>query len=223
PMEWRALGARRTSSPHRDRRPPWTSRCRTRRPPPGDDHGDGRRRQCGESAGAHDPRDRRRDRDFASGSQCLAGARPIGSDARLLQFGRARCAGTIAAGRHLAMACGNGGRDGRGRGMSREGPTAALRWFLTTRLDALLPAAAAGDGSEAALALFHETAGKVPAYGRFLAEQGIDPGTIRSAEDFRHLPLTSKANYVNRYPLAERCRAGRIESCDMVAVSSGST
>jgi phenylacetate-CoA ligase len=35
--------------------------------------------------------------------------------------------------------------------------------------------------------------------------------------------MTTKENYHGRYPLAERCRGGRLVSCDMVAVSSGST
>jgi phenylacetate-CoA ligase len=33
----------------------------------------------------------------------------------------------------------------------------------------------------------------------------------------------TKQNYHTRYPLAQRCRDGRLTSCDMIAVSSGST
>jgi phenylacetate-CoA ligase len=71
--------------------------------------------------------------------------------------------------------------------------------------------------------LFAEVAESVPAYGAFLRERGIDPATVRSEEDFRRLPLTDKDSYHRRYPLPQLCRGGRLDGCDMVAVSSGST
>lgn len=74
-----------------------------------------------------------------------------------------------------------------------------------------------------ALELFRRVAGSVPAYGQFLAEHGVDPGLVVTPADFTRLPLMTKENYHNRYPLAQRCRDGRLESCDMIAVSSGST
>ena len=73
------------------------------------------------------------------------------------------------------------------------------------------------------LDLFERTRRGVPAYAAFLTEQGVDPARIRSLEDFRQLPLTTKANYHHRYPLADRCRAGDLSSSDMIAASSGST
>ena len=42
-----------------------------------------------------------------------------------------------------------------------------------------------------------------PPIGLFLAEHGIDPATIRQPADLARLPLMTKANYVQRYPLAE--------------------
>ena len=42
-------------------------------------------------------------------------------------------------------------------------------------------------------------------------------------EDFHRLPVMDKENYHRRYPLPERCRGGRLDGCDMVAVSSGSS
>jgi phenylacetate-CoA ligase len=78
-------------------------------------------------------------------------------------------------------------------------------------------------GAEAALALFHEVAATVPAYGVFLRENGVDPGRIRTAEDFRHVPLLTKDAYHRRHPLPQLCRGGRLDGCDMVAVSSGSS
>jgi phenylacetate-CoA ligase len=77
--------------------------------------------------------------------------------------------------------------------------------------------------TERALALFRDVAGSVPAYGAFLAEHGVDPASIRTADDFSCLPLTTKEGYLRRHTLAELCRGGTIEGSDMVAVSSGST
>ncbi|MGH2412327.1 MAG: phenylacetate--CoA ligase family protein, partial [Microcystaceae cyanobacterium] len=37
------------------------------------------------------------------------------------------------------------------------------------------------------------------------------------------LPLTTKANYLQSYSLADLCRHGSLETCDLIAVSSGST
>jgi phenylacetate-coenzyme A ligase PaaK-like adenylate-forming protein len=47
--------------------------------------------------------------------------------------------------------------------------------------------------------------------------------TRRRFSRFRGLPLMTRENYHQRYPLAQRCRDGRLENCDIIAVSSGST
>jgi phenylacetate-CoA ligase len=73
------------------------------------------------------------------------------------------------------------------------------------------------------LDLFRQTAGSVPAYRHFLREHGVDPAEVRTIADFGRLPLMTKENYHTRYPLVQRCRDGRLDSCDMIAVSSGST
>ncbi|WP_238412649.1 phenylacetate--CoA ligase family protein [Saccharothrix deserti] len=73
------------------------------------------------------------------------------------------------------------------------------------------------------LELFHRVAATVPAYRKFLAEHDIRPDDIRTVDAFRGLPLTDKENYHRRYPLPELCRDGRLDGCDMVAVSSGSS
>jgi phenylacetate-CoA ligase len=73
------------------------------------------------------------------------------------------------------------------------------------------------------LELFHRAAGSVPAYQDFLHAHGVDPAQVRDIADFRELPLMTRENYHLRYPLPQRCRDGRLESCDMIAVSSGST
>jgi phenylacetate-CoA ligase len=104
----------------------------------------------------------------------------------------------------------------------RAGVTAAaFRDFSTTSLDAAL--SFEGDGSAEAVALFRASAESVPAYRDWLGSQGFDPESVRAPADFQRVPVMTKQNYVQRYPLAARCRGGRIDECDMVAVSSGST
>jgi phenylacetate-CoA ligase len=73
------------------------------------------------------------------------------------------------------------------------------------------------------LNFFRHTAGSVPAYRDFLREQGVEPADMHGLADFGRLPLMTKENYHNRYRLPQRCRNGRLDSCDMIAVSSGST
>ena len=99
----------------------------------------------------------------------------------------------------------------------------AFRKFLAAPLDNLLRPPPGRDPCVEAVALFQDVAANVPAYGSFLAEQGVDATKIRTAQDFAGLPLVTKQNYIQRHPLARLCRGGRLESCDFVAVSSGST
>jgi phenylacetate-CoA ligase len=73
------------------------------------------------------------------------------------------------------------------------------------------------------LALFHDAAANVPAYRDFLRANDIDPGSVRDMADFVRLPMLTKDNYQLRYPLPQLCRDGRLDACDMVAVSSGSS
>ncbi|MEV0679151.1 phenylacetate--CoA ligase family protein [Actinosynnema sp. NPDC050436] len=73
------------------------------------------------------------------------------------------------------------------------------------------------------LDLFHRVATTVPAYRRFLAAHGVDPAGVVTVDDFRRLPLTDKDNYHRRHPLPDLCRDGRLDGCDLVAVSSGSS
>jgi phenylacetate-CoA ligase len=46
---------------------------------------------------------------------------------------------------------------------------------------------------------------------------------VRSAGDFDRLPMLTKDTYHRKYPLPDLCRGGRLDGCDMVAVSSGSS
>jgi phenylacetate-CoA ligase len=99
----------------------------------------------------------------------------------------------------------------------------AQQTFLVTPLDALLQERSPADIESHILDLFQSVVSDVPAYRTFLSEQGIEARKILSLQHFQTLPLTNKFNYLQRYPLAEVCRQGHLESCDMVAVSSGST
>jgi phenylacetate-CoA ligase len=99
----------------------------------------------------------------------------------------------------------------------------ALQNFLSTPLYQRLNRPDSPEAGTAVLHLFHQVAETVPAYQHFLQNQGINPATIQSFLDFQTLPLTTKANYLQQYSLAQLCRQGKLETCDFIAVSSGST
>ncbi len=95
--------------------------------------------------------------------------------------------------------------------------------FLNTPLDTLIQEHLNTKAEDSAMSLFHDIATSVPAYKNFLAEQAINPDSIQTFADFQTLPPLTKENYLQRYSLANLCRYGQIETCDMIAVSSGST
>jgi phenylacetate-CoA ligase len=95
--------------------------------------------------------------------------------------------------------------------------------FLKTPLDQLLQPGETGDGSQEALTLFRAVARDVPAYRSLLAEQGIDPASVKTAADLARLPLLDKKNYTRRFPLDDLVLGGKLTRCDFFAVSSGST
>ncbi len=99
----------------------------------------------------------------------------------------------------------------------------AFQDFLNTPLDLRLNRYQNDSAQTAVLSLFRDVAAQVPAYKAFLTAQNIDPASIQTFEDFQTLPLITKENYLQRHPLAELCRGGQLETCDMIAVSSGST
>jgi phenylacetate-CoA ligase len=77
-----------------------------------------------------------------------------------------------------------------------------------------------GDGAQRALTLFRDAAVNVPAYADFLKVHGVEPGTV---SDLARVPMLTKDTYQRRYPLPMLCRGGRLDACDIVAVSSGSS
>lgn len=95
--------------------------------------------------------------------------------------------------------------------------------FLSTSLETTLARHLTTAPETAALALFRSVAAEVPAYRDFLQKQGIDATQVNNFDDFRALPLVTKANYMRAYPLPALCRHGRLTDCEMIAVSSGST
>ncbi|MBD1934391.1 MULTISPECIES: phenylacetate--CoA ligase family protein [Cyanophyceae] len=99
----------------------------------------------------------------------------------------------------------------------------AFQGFLNTPLQGLLEEHCTSSPEAAARQLFHDVAASIPAYKAFLKEQGVNPSSIQSYQDFQKLPLITKENYLLRHSLADLCRNGQLESCDIIAVSSGST
>lgn len=95
--------------------------------------------------------------------------------------------------------------------------------YFNTSLDQLLEQQLLADPQARVLALFNRCAGEVPAYRRFLAAKQIDPAEITDYPAFQALPFINKANYMQAYPLQERCLGGSLLGADRVAVSSGST
>ncbi len=99
----------------------------------------------------------------------------------------------------------------------------ALASYVDTPLTPWLSDHAARDPWYALERLFRRTVRDVPAYAAFLRAHGVDPLRVQSLSAFQELPLATKRDFVQAYPLAQRCRHGRLESCDMLAFSSGST
>ena len=103
--------------------------------------------------------------------------------------------------------------------MSNENNIRHYRHFFEYSLDERLGQTSA---DENLIALFNSASQEVPAYADFLRQYA--PGAkLASAADLAALPLTTKDNYMRAYPLAQRCRHGRLDQCEMIAVSSGST
>ena len=95
---------------------------------------------------------------------------------------------------------------------------AAINSFLTSTSDAI-----AISPEAAVMTLFQAVAKDVPAYQDFLHQHQIDRASISTIDQFRSLPLITKDNYINAYPLSQRCWCGSLDGCDVLAMSSGST
>ncbi|MEN9582763.1 MAG: hypothetical protein RL641_717, partial [Candidatus Parcubacteria bacterium] len=73
------------------------------------------------------------------------------------------------------------------------------------------------------LALFHETVERVPAYRNFLKENNFNPGSIKTWNDFKNIPIMSKQNYLKQYQLPELVKDGSLHSPFLFTSTSGST
>ncbi|MBI2285815.1 phenylacetate--CoA ligase family protein [Candidatus Saccharibacteria bacterium] len=73
------------------------------------------------------------------------------------------------------------------------------------------------------LALFHKAANEVPAYADFLSSRGFDPSVIKTSHDFKKVPITSKKNYLQQYPLDRLVWQGNLETPLLMCSTSGST
>jgi len=95
--------------------------------------------------------------------------------------------------------------------------------FFGKSLDTLLAEQQTINPVDKALALFKRCAAEVPAYRQFLESNGVITTQISDYSTFQALPLMNKLNYMQAYPLPERCINGSLLGADRVAVSSGST
>lgn len=92
-------------------------------------------------------------------------------------------------------------------------------WFMST-----MPASFwEKQGRKKVLSTFHETAEKVSAYKKILAENNVDHEEIKTFEDFqKKVPIIDKDNYVKKYKLKDRC-LGELPEMGTVSMSSGSS
>jgi phenylacetate-coenzyme A ligase PaaK-like adenylate-forming protein len=78
-------------------------------------------------------------------------------------------------------------------------------------------------GAAAAVRLFGQAAARVPAYARFLRDQGVDAGGVHTPEDLALVPPTTKSTYFDAYPLRDRMWDGDAGTAALVHASSGTT
>ncbi len=98
----------------------------------------------------------------------------------------------------------------------------AVRHFLDNGLDKLIQPDSVTTAGKV-LRLFRHAAAEIPAYRDLLSRHNVQPETIQTLDDFGRLPLMTKPDYMQAYPLPQRCPGGTLTACDRVAVSSGST
>lgn len=79
------------------------------------------------------------------------------------------------------------------------------------------------EGQRNALHLFHEAAERVPAYRDFLQKHQVRAETITTPQDFQHVPVTNKENYLRLYPLKDLCWDGHLQGLTFFSSSSGSS
>ncbi len=78
-------------------------------------------------------------------------------------------------------------------------------------------------GEQKALENFQLVSKVVPAYRDFLKKHKINPEKIKTIDDFKQLPLTTKDNYFKKYPLNMLVMGGDLGGATTIHSSSGST
>lgn len=79
-------------------------------------------------------------------------------------------------------------------------------------------------GEKMALELFHHMSQRVPAYKDFLKNNGFDPKSVRTIDDFQQVPLIDKDNYLRKYPMEQLCWDGNFDKNRwVISATSGST
>ncbi|TSC65305.1 MAG: hypothetical protein CEO22_516, partial [Candidatus Berkelbacteria bacterium Gr01-1014_85] len=78
-------------------------------------------------------------------------------------------------------------------------------------------------GFENALNSFKKASQSVPAYSDFLRINGVNYSKIRTVDDFKHVPIVTKDNYLTKYPFKDMLVAGDIISPKIISMSSGSS
>lgn len=79
------------------------------------------------------------------------------------------------------------------------------------------------DAKKKVVQIAQEVLQTVPAYPRFLSDQGCSVREICSFSDFTQLPFQTKQNYVIPYDLRSRCLGGTLDRKHVIFSSSGST
>jgi len=74
-----------------------------------------------------------------------------------------------------------------------------------------------------AIQLFQKAAQLVPAYRDFLKKQKVNAEKIKTLEDFKHIPITSKKTYLREYPLEKLVWPDLWNNYVTFAATSGST
>lgn len=79
------------------------------------------------------------------------------------------------------------------------------------------------EGARGALRIFRAASKHVPAYADFLKKNKVDPRQINTIEDFSKLPILTKHNYIEAYPLIDRVWQRKLDHYSIIATSSGTT
>ncbi|TAN78523.1 MAG: hypothetical protein EPN14_06495 [Gallionella sp.] len=97
-----------------------------------------------------------------------------------------------------------------------------LRRLILATLAKSRPETLLRRSEQCVLRAFRRAASSVPAYRKILAEQGINPGDIRSITEFKSLcPTLNKSNTFARFALDELCAPGAVDRLAGVLTSSG--